>query len=57
MFSESEGPAELGLDNISEHIKGIGEIPSGGRYIIRDNFFGSKKGHNDVIDVDSGMET
>ena len=54
MFSESEGPAELGLDNISEHIKGIGEIPSGGRYIIRDNFFGSNKGHNDVIDVDSG---
>ena len=43
-----------GLDNISEHIKGIGEIPEDGRYIIRDNFFGTNKGHNDVIDVDSG---
>ena len=54
MFTDEEGPAELGLDNISEHIKGIGEIPEDGRYIIRDNFFGTNKGHNDVIDVDSG---
>ena len=54
MFTDEEGPAELDLDNISEHIKGIGEIPEDGRYIIRDNFFGTNKGHNDVIDVDSG---
>ncbi len=54
MFTDEEKPAELGLDNISEHIKGIGEIPEGGRYIIRDNYFGRNKGHNDVIDVDSG---
>lgn len=54
MFTEEEKPAELGLDNISEHIKGIGEIPEGGRYIIRNNYFGRNKGHNDVIDVDSG---
>ena len=54
MFTDEEGPAELDLDNISEHIKGIGEIPVDGRYIIRDNFFGTNKGHNDVIDVDSG---
>jgi len=55
MFTESERPAELGLDNISEHIKGIGEIPEGGRYIIKNNVFGKNKGHNDVIDVDSGF--
>ena len=54
MFTEDEKPAELGLDNISEHIKGIGEIPEGGRYIIKNNSFGRNKGHNDVIDVDSG---
>lgn len=54
MFTEEEKPAELGLDNISEHVKGIGVIPEGGRYIIRNNFFGKNKGHNDVIDVDSG---
>ncbi len=54
MFTESERPAELGLDNISEHIKGVGEIPEGGRYIIKNNIFGKNKGHNDVIDVDSG---
>ena len=54
MFTEDEKPAELGLDNISEHIKGVGEIPEGGRYIIKNNYFGRNKGHNDVIDVDSG---
>ena len=54
MFAEDEKPAELGLDNISEHIKGVGEIPEGGRYIIKNNYFGINKGHNDVIDVDSG---
>lgn len=54
MFAPDEQAAALGLDNISEHIKGEGDIPSGGRYIIRDNRFGTNKGHNDVVDVLSG---
>ena len=54
MFAPDEQAAELGLDNISEHIKGEGDIPKDGRYIIRNNRFGTNKGHNDVVDVVSG---
>ena len=54
MFAPGEQAAALGLDNISEHIKGEGDIPSDGRYIIRNNRFGTNKGHNDVVDVLSG---
>ena len=54
MFAPDEQAAELGLDNISEHIKGEGDIPKSGRYIIRNNRFGTNKGHNDVVDVVSG---
>ncbi|NIP94235.1 MAG: hypothetical protein GWO24_12580, partial [Akkermansiaceae bacterium] len=54
MFAPNEQAAALGLDNISEHIKGDGTIPDGGRYIIRNNRFGTNKGHNDVVDVVSG---
>ena len=54
MFAPDEQAADLGLDNISEHIKGEGDIPKGGRYIIRNNVFGTNKGHNDVVDVVSG---
>ena len=54
MFAPDEQAAALGLDNISEHIKGEGDIPAGGRYIIRKNWFGTNKGHNDVVDVVSG---
>ena len=53
VFSPDEKADELGLDNI-EQVKGEGEIPDGGRYIIRNNTFGITKGHNDVVDVDSG---
>lgn len=54
MFAPNEQAAALGLDNISEHVKGDGTIPAGGRYIIRNNRFGTNKGHNDVVDVVSG---
>ena len=54
VFAPDEKADELGLDNISEQVKGEGEIPDGGRYIIRNNTFGITKGHNDVVDVDSG---
>ncbi|MCH2061284.1 MAG: lamin tail domain-containing protein [Verrucomicrobiales bacterium] len=54
VFAPDEKADELGLDNISEQVKGEGEIPEGGRYIIRNNTFGVTKGHNDVVDVDSG---
>ena len=54
VFQPDEKADELGLDNISEQVKGEGEIPEGGRYIIRNNIFGITKGHNDVVDVDSG---
>ncbi|MCP4849223.1 MAG: hypothetical protein GY899_14875 [Verrucomicrobiaceae bacterium] len=54
VFAPDENADELDLDNISEQVKGEGEIPEGGRYIIRNNRFGITKGHNDVVDVDSG---
>ncbi|MDG2125456.1 MAG: right-handed parallel beta-helix repeat-containing protein, partial [Verrucomicrobiales bacterium] len=53
MFAPGESPDALGLDNISEHIKGVGQAPGGGHYILRYNSFGTNKGHNDVIDVES----
>ncbi len=55
MFGPGEDPAELDLDNISEHIKIIGRIPAGERLVIRGNWFGTNRGHNDVIDADSGQ--
>ncbi len=54
VFGPDEQADALDLDNISEQVKGEGEIPEGGRYIIRNNAFGITKGHNDVVDVDSG---
>ncbi|MCA9218481.1 MAG: CotH kinase family protein, partial [Planctomycetales bacterium] len=54
MFAPNEVAAGLGLDNVSEHIKAIGTIPSDGHLIFRNNIFGTNKGHNDVIDADSG---
>lgn len=53
MFGPTEQAAALGLDNVSEHVKGVGNTPTGGRYIIRNNVFGTNKGHNDVVDVES----
>ncbi|YCM42810.1 lamin tail domain-containing protein [Verrucomicrobiaceae bacterium 227] len=54
VFGPTEQADALGLDNVSEQVKGVGAPPIGGRYIIRNNSFGTTKGHNDVIDVDSG---
>lgn len=55
MFAPDENADALGFDNISEHIKGEGKFPPSGHFIIQDNMFGTNKGHNDVIDVDSGL--
>ncbi|MCA9184566.1 MAG: lamin tail domain-containing protein, partial [Planctomycetales bacterium] len=54
VFAADERADALGLDNVSELIKSTGVTPAGGRYIIRGNVFGTNKGHNDVIDADSG---
>jgi len=54
MFAEDEIPTQLGLDNVSEHINVVGSIPADGQLIIRNNVFGTNKGHNDVIDLVSG---
>ena len=54
VFEENQSADALGLDNISEHVKGEGDYPDGGHFIIRNNIFGTNKGHNDVVDVDSG---
>ncbi|MCH2061569.1 MAG: lamin tail domain-containing protein, partial [Verrucomicrobiales bacterium] len=54
MFAPGESPAALGLDNISEHVKGVGAFPANGHFIIRGNVFGKNAGHNDIVDVDSG---
>ncbi|MCA9258155.1 MAG: hypothetical protein KDA61_03090, partial [Planctomycetales bacterium] len=53
-FAADEHADELGLDNVSEMIKSIGVTPSGGRYLVANNVFGTNKGHNDIIDADSG---
>lgn len=55
MFAPGENPAALGLNTSSEHITGVGGIPAGGQFVIQNNVFGSNKGHNDVIDVNSGQ--
>lgn len=55
MFGPDEHPAELGLDNVSEHVKIVGRPPATGQLIVRGNQFGTNKGHNDVIDGDSGL--
>ncbi|MCA9211951.1 MAG: CotH kinase family protein [Planctomycetales bacterium] len=55
MFGPDENPAVLGLDNVAEHIKVIGRTPAGGELVIRNNSFGTNKGHNDVIDADSNL--
>lgn len=55
MFGPDEHPAALGLDNVSEHVKIVGLPPANGQLIIRNNHFGTNKGHNDVIDGDSGL--
>ena len=54
MFAEDEIPAQLGLDNVSEQVNMTGSIPADGHLIIRNNVFGTNKGHNDVIDAVSG---
>lgn len=57
MFAPDEFPIEMSppIDNAAEHIKGQGGIPNPGYYIVRNNIFGTNKGHNDVIDVDSNQ--
>ncbi len=55
MFGPGEDPAALGLNTSSEHITGVGGIPAGGQFVIQNNVFGTNKGHNDVIDVNSGQ--
>ncbi len=57
MFAPDEFPLEMSppIDNAAEHIKGSGGIPNPGHYIIRNNVFGTNKGHNDIIDVDSNQ--
>ncbi|MFP6904368.1 MAG: lamin tail domain-containing protein, partial [Verrucomicrobiota bacterium] len=54
MFGPGENAEALGLDDISEHITSEGAFPATGFFIIQGNRFGTNKGHNDVIDVDSG---
>ncbi|MCA9263741.1 MAG: hypothetical protein KDA60_07815 [Planctomycetales bacterium] len=54
MFAPDESPRAIGLDNVSEHVKTTGNIPQDGHAIIRNNVFGTNKGHNDVIDAVSG---
>jgi hypothetical protein len=51
MFTEQDSALLLGLNNEAEYIKGEGEIPAGGHYVIEHNVFGIPEGHNDVIDV------
>jgi hypothetical protein len=55
MFAEDEHPVQLGLDNVSEHIKLVGLPPADGQLIIQGNTFGTNRGHNDVIDAGSGL--
>lgn len=55
MFAADEEPLQLGLDNVSEHVKSLGTPVNGGPMIIQGNSFGTNKGHNDVIDVVGGI--
>ena len=65
MFAEGEDPVALQLDNVAEHLKMVfpqppddrgfvGGFPVGGHLRIYHNHFYGNKGHNDVIDADSG---
>jgi hypothetical protein len=54
VFGPTENAVTLGIDNVAEQIKAEGAIPAGHRFLIYRNSFGTNKGHNDVIDVDSG---
>lgn len=54
VFGPTENAVTLGIDNVAEQIKAEGAIPAGQRFLIYRNNFGTNKGHNDVIDVDSG---
>ncbi|MFV1963483.1 MAG: right-handed parallel beta-helix repeat-containing protein, partial [Acidimicrobiia bacterium] len=47
-FTDMFGPEEP-PNNVSEQVHGVG-IASGGQMIIENNWFGTTKGHNDVID-------
>lgn len=53
MFTGSENPETLNIDNIAEPIKTEGAIPAGGHFVIRGNSFGTNRGHNDVVDFTS----
>lgn len=55
MFLPTDSPSTMTppLDNISEHVNVRGGIPAGGHVLIEHNVFGTNKGHNDVIDIDS----
>jgi hypothetical protein len=59
MFAADEFPIDMTppIDNTAEHIKGKAGVsfPENGFYIIRNNYFGTNKGHNDIIDVDSNQ--
>jgi hypothetical protein len=59
MFPEDLNPLDMTpmIDNTGEHIKGLAGVsfPKDGYYIIRNNYFGTNKGHNDIIDVDSNQ--
>ncbi len=54
-FGPDEGPVS-GDDNTVESINGSG-IPLEGHCIIRNNIFGTDKGHNDVIDFSGPTRT
>ncbi len=54
-FADIFGPGVAPTtDNFSEQIWG-GGIPAGGHWIVRNNTFGTTKGHNDIIDFDPGV--
>lgn len=54
MFAEGEDPVAMGLDNVAEQLKLVGLAPAGGHVRVYHNVFGGNKGHNDVMDADSG---
>ena len=68
MFAEDENPVAIGLDNVAEQLKVesanfpeiqgdprfVDGFPVGGHLRVYHNDFYGNKGHNDVLDVDSG---
>ena len=68
MFAEDENPVAIGLDNVAEQLKVesanfpeiandprfVGGFPVGGHFRVYHNNFYGNKGHNDVLDADSG---